>query len=124
MKPSTRRKTSKGMASIMAIVVIGLLASVLTATAARAVIEQRRAAATGVEAQASRLLAAATQIARQQIADAKTADGAIETPLGQVKLGWHDGESATRSCEVVVQLGSLKRAATLSFADGKLVRVE
>ncbi|MDB5325635.1 MAG: hypothetical protein JWM57_1204 [Phycisphaerales bacterium] len=123
MKSEIQKKRTHGMATVMAVVVIGLLASVLTATAARAVIEQRRSAATGLEAQASRLLAAATQIARQQIADAKPTDGPIEMPLGHATLAWH-GASAERSCDVAIDLGPVKRAATLAFADGRIIRVD
>ena len=124
MKSSTRNGVGRsGMATVMAIVVIGLLASVLTATATRAVIEQRRAAIASGEALASRLLAAAAQIARQQVADAQAADGPVAAPLGRVTFAWR-GATDARLCDVTVDAGNVRQIVTLRFNNHQLVAAE
>lgn len=113
----------RGVASVMVIVLIGLTASLLTAVAGRAVVEQRRGAAANDEAQASRLLHAAARIAEAQLADATPQSGPVPTPIGKITLTWSDA-SAGPTCEAEVEAGRVRRGVSFLFTDGRLNRVE
>ena len=112
--------TRRGVATIMAVVLIGVMAVTLTAVSAAAVAEQRRAALAAGDAQASQLLAAVARIATQQVAENRPVEGAIETPLGWLTLTWN----GTTSCAVDVVCPYGSRHATLVFERQRLVRVE
>jgi type II secretory pathway component PulK len=118
MNPAKRRHTF-GFATAMVIVLIGLLAVILSATATRATTELRRTANTTDAAQVSRLLAAAVQTARAQAAASKPVDGNVQTPLGDVALRWQENR-----CEVTAGYRQVRRSVTLAFEDGKLNHVD
>ncbi|HEX8325028.1 MAG TPA: hypothetical protein VF595_14080 [Tepidisphaeraceae bacterium] len=106
----------------MAIVLIGLLATILAAVAGRAVVEQQRSALAGDAIQSSRLLAAAAEIAREQVRTQSTRSGPVETPLGHVTLSWQAGASEP-VCDAEVRYGRSHQWLTFEFAGGRLTRV-
>lgn len=111
----------RGVATVMVIVIIGLLAVVLTTVAARVTATSRRAAIEADDAQASRLLAAAKELARAQLAGTP-ADGPVPTPVGSVTLAWR-GEGARRDCTAVVQAGGVRREVVMTFDNGRVTQV-
>ena len=112
----------RGVATVMVIVIIGLLAVVLTAVAHRVAATGGRASIEWDEAQASRLLAAAKEIARAQLA-AGPADGPVPTPVGTITLDWH-ADGANRVCVAVVQAGGVRREAAMTFTNGRVTKVD
>lgn len=118
-----QQQHSRGMAVVMVIVLIGVLAVVMASVAGQVVAQQRRAASSNEAIQISRLLAAAARIAEQQAATSSTHDGPIETPAGTVTLAWR-GTEAARACEVNVDFGHTKRTIMLAFSGSRVVRAD
>lgn len=115
------RRHTFGFATVMVIVLIGLLAVILSATATRASAELRRTASSTDAAQVSRLLSAAVQSAQAQIREGKPTDGRIDSPLGQITLAWQGDRDR---CEATADYRSVKRTILLIFDNAKLRRVD
>ena len=113
---------SRGVATLMAIVILGLLAVVLFAVSRRVAADAVRATIAGEEIQASRLLAAGKECARAQLGSTPT-DGPVPTPLGTITLAWQ-GEGAAKQCVVVAQVGDVRREVKLSFDGTRVTKAE
>lgn len=109
----------RGVSTVMAVVLVGVVGAVLAGVAAFAVAEQRRATIEQADAQVSQLLAAAAVTAERQLAEGKPTDGTIQTPVGEIALAWQ-GER----CTVDVRHRHAGRHAVMTFAGKKLVKLE
>ncbi len=105
MKRLTR---SRGVAMVMALALLGIVAVVLGAVAVRTNLEMQRTFSTADDAQATQLLVAGAQAARAQSASGQRVDGAIATPLGEVKLTW--ASAGAGKCTIDARLPHLARS--------------
>lgn len=98
----------RGVAMVMALALIGIVAVVLSVVAVRTNLLLQRTFNAAEEAQASQLLVAGTETARRQFTSGKKQDGLIPAPVGEITLTW-----AGDKCMVDVRLPRLARSLEL-----------